>query len=161
MTVSYIPSSLDNGVNQPSLGSIGKRRKCRRWRSNPSGKTNARAAGTEHSNWHICVRAARPLGRERCGAGTGCSAQGGHADTEARRSVLTALPCATLVTSSRFHRPDMALSLPTARPPRPPGPWPPHLRNQLRNHLRNHLRNLLESGRFHLQTLISHRLGFI
>ena len=28
----------------------------------------------------------------------GLTAQGGHADAEARRSVLTALPCATLVT---------------------------------------------------------------
>ena len=33
----------------------------------------ARAADTEHSDWHICVRAARPLGRARCGAGAGCS----------------------------------------------------------------------------------------
>ena len=34
----------------------------------------ARAADTEHSNWRICVRAARPSRRARCGAGAGCSA---------------------------------------------------------------------------------------
>ena len=28
----------------------------------------------EHINWHICVRAARPSVRARCGAGAGCSA---------------------------------------------------------------------------------------
>ena len=31
-------------------------------------------ANTEHSNWQICVRAARLSGRARCGAGAGCSA---------------------------------------------------------------------------------------
>ena len=34
----------------------------------------ARAADTEQSNKHICVRAARPSGPARCGAGVGCSA---------------------------------------------------------------------------------------
>jgi len=33
-----------------------------------------RAADMEHSNWHMCVRAARPSGRARRGAGAGCSA---------------------------------------------------------------------------------------
>ena len=37
-------------------------------------KRLARATDTEHSNQHIRVRAARPSGRARCGAGAGCSA---------------------------------------------------------------------------------------
>ena len=45
----------------------------------------------------------------------------GHADTEARRSVLTALPCATLVTAGPQQAPaqDARALLWAGRPPTP------------------------------------------